>query len=192
MEVDLIYYTGMESGDPYYAARLLAFTKNTRLNMTPGNLSEFMNKSEAEIDEELDYMSKTIKTALEFADVTFLIRGVSRATAQQITRTRTAVFQMQSQRVSDVSDAGWDSKGTEFDYRFKAAVHGYSIMVEDGMPLEDARDLQLSLCHRSDPGARVRPRSRALSRGRSADEVSDSRGLALGALLFPQRRADGL
>jgi len=141
MKVDLIYYTGMESSDPYYAAKLLAFTKNTRLNMTPGSLGEFMNKGEAEIDEELDYMSKTIKTALEFIDVTFLIQGISRSTAQQITRTRIAVFQMQSQRVSDISSAGWDSKGEVFDAFFEQSVENYSSMVEDGMPLEDAREI---------------------------------------------------
>src|SRR5690554_7915754 len=104
-KVELIYYTGMESDDPYYAARLLAFTKNTRLNMTPEGFEKFASMSEEELDQELDYMSKTIKTALAIADVTFLIRDVSRATAQQITRMRNAVFQMQSERVSSLADA---------------------------------------------------------------------------------------
>lgn len=149
-KVDLIYYTGMESGDPYYAAKLLAFTKNTRLNMNPDGLQSFMEKPESEIDGEMDYMSKTIKSALEFVDLTFLIQGVSRATAQQITRTRNASYQMQSQRVSDVSEASWDRKEGEievygvtasFDDCFKGAVENYSSFVANGMSLEDARDL---------------------------------------------------
>lgn len=140
-KVDLIYYTGMESGDPYYAAKLLAFTKNTRLNMNPEGLSSFMEKPEGEINEELDYMSRTIKSALEFIDVIFLIQDVSRTTAQQITRTRTASYQMQSQRVSDVSDAGWDSKGEEFDASFNSVVRQYKLLVDGGMSLEDAREI---------------------------------------------------
>lgn len=140
-KVELIYYTGMESGDPYYAARLLAFTKNTRLNMTPEGFEKFASMSEEELDQELDYMSKTIKTALEFADVTFLIRDVSRATAQQITRTRTAVFQMQSQRVSSMADATWDSMGSEQDEAMKAAIASYKSLLESGVSLEDARDV---------------------------------------------------
>lgn len=140
-KVSLIYYTGMESGDPYYAAKLLAFTKNTRLNMNPEGLSSFMTKEESEIDVELDYMSKTIKSALEFIDVTFLIEGVSRTTAQQITRTRNASYQMQSQRVSDVSDAGWDSKGEVFDTYFEMIMEDYTHLVNHGMALEDAREI---------------------------------------------------
>lgn len=137
----LIYYTGMESGDPYYAAKLLAFTKNTRLNMSPVGLAEFMKKSNEEIDTELDYMSKTIKSALEFVDLVFLIRDVGRSTAQQITRTRTASYQMQSQRVSDMSEAGWDSKGPEFDRAFSNSMEAYEALVAGGMALEDAREI---------------------------------------------------
>lgn len=139
--VELIYYTGMESGDSYYAAKLLAFTKNTRLNMTPVGLAEFMAKSDEEIDTEMDYMSKTIKSALEFVDLTFLIQGVGRSTAQQITRTRTASYQMQSQRVSDVSEAGWDSQGIKFDRFFEQSMLAYRDLVASGMPLEDAREI---------------------------------------------------
>lgn len=140
-KTELIYYTGMESDDPYYAARLLAFTKNTRLNMTPDGFEKFASMPEEEIDQELDYMSKTIKTALEFADVMFLIRDVSRATAQQITRTRTAVFQMQSQRVSSMADATWDSIGSEQDEAMKAAIASYQSLLDGGASLEDARDV---------------------------------------------------
>lgn len=138
--VTLLYYTGMESPDPYYAARLLAFTKNTRLNMSPEGMKSFMEKPESEIDEELKYMASTIRSALEFAHVEFLVQDISRGTAQQVTRTRTAAFQMQSQRVSDMRSAKWEYVSDEHDSMMKAAIDNYGKLVDGGMSLEDARD----------------------------------------------------
>lgn len=138
-KVKLLYYTGMESPDPYYAARILAFTKNTRLNMTPAGWEEFLLKPIKWLDQELDYMSKTIRSALEFVDLTFLIQDVSRATAQQITRTRNASYQMQSQRVTDMRSASWDSG--PHDNAMQAALAGYELLVDGGVSLEDARDV---------------------------------------------------
>lgn len=56
---------------------------------------------------ELDYMVNTIPSSWEFVDLTFSIENVTRACAQQITRTRTASYAMQSQRVTDVSEMGF-------------------------------------------------------------------------------------
>lgn len=152
--VTLISYTGHGHSDPLYAARLLAYTKNTRLNMSPKGFASFMDKSEEEIAEEMKYMASTIPSSWEFADLIFSIENVSRATAQQITRTRTASFAMQSQRVSDMRDVGWERRGSEsfmhrdedddyhtFDDMMEYAIKGYTDMVGAGMPLEDARDL---------------------------------------------------
>lgn len=139
--VSLLNYTGAESPDPYYAARILVFTKNTRLNMTPDGLQKFMDMPVEEIEKELEYMATTIRSALEFADVSFLIEGVSRATAQQITRTRTAVYQMQSQRVSDMRDAQWDSHSEAHDGAMQEGINNYSSLVDGGSTLEDARDI---------------------------------------------------
>ena len=143
--VDLIDFTGGGSRDPLYAARVLVFTKNTRLNMSPGAFREIMDDHDVwpaeRIAEEIAYMATTIPSSWEFASMTFLISGVSRATAQQITRTRTAVFAMQSQRVTDMSDVTWDKRGGSFDYFMEGAIEQYGIKVEEGMPLEDARDL---------------------------------------------------
>jgi len=148
--VSLIDYTGAGSPDPLYAARILAFTKNTRLKMSPGGLRGFMDSlimSDADILAEVAYMATTIPSSWEFADVTFLVENVSRATAQQITRTRTASFAMQSQRVTDMSDVTWDRVGRDafeadrHDSRMRNAIKRYSEAVEEGMPLEDARDL---------------------------------------------------
>lgn len=141
-KVTLISYTGAGHPDPLYAAKLLAYTKSTRLNMTPEGLDTFMKMDEAAIATEMNYMATTIPSSWEFADLIFAINGVSRATAQQITRTRTATFAMQSQRVSDMSDVDWDHKeGFAFDSEMKHSITAYTETVKAGMPLEDARDL---------------------------------------------------
>lgn len=146
-EVTLIDYTGKGHPDPLYAAKLLAFTKNTRLSFTPGAFDAFMEKDEEEIQKEMDYMASTIPSSWEFCHATFLITKVSRATAQQITRTRTASFAMASQRVTDMSNATWDKMGEEpaerdmHDIRMEAAINSYKGALAAGMSLEDARDL---------------------------------------------------
>ena len=151
-KVTLISFTGAGHPDPLYAAKLLAFTKNTRLNMNPAMLETFMNMGEVALAAEMRYMATTIPSSWEFADVIFLIEKVSRATAQQITRTRTASFAMQSQRVTDMSEVTWDSRegkvvlnGTNieatFDDCMRGQVENYTDLVRGGMPLEDARDL---------------------------------------------------
>lgn len=146
-KVTLISYTGHGHPDPLYAAKLLAYTKSTRLNMTPEGFDDFMDKSVGEIKSELDYMANTIPSSWEMVDLIFSIQKVSRATAQQITRTRNASFAMQSQRVSDMSEVGWDLQqaksavGAVFDDMMSEGIHNYSSLVERGMPLEDARDL---------------------------------------------------
>jgi thymidylate synthase ThyX len=151
-KVTLISYTGHGHPDPLYAAKLLAYTKNTRLNMSPEGLDTFMAKSAEEIAQEMAYMATTIPSSWEFADCIFSIEKVSRATAQQITRTRTASFAMQSQRVSDMSQVTWDLNTdghtisvmgcpVDFDVCMGGAIDNYSRFVDAGMPLEDARDL---------------------------------------------------
>lgn len=146
-EIKLISYTGHGNPDPLYAAKLLAFTKNTRLNMTPDAFDNFMKMEPEAIAIEMEYMATTIPSSWEFADLIFLMAKVSRATAQQITRTRTASFAMQSQRVTDMSAVSWDKKGEAhsdrlwFDDLMRQGVASYSHAVEGGMSLEDARDL---------------------------------------------------
>lgn len=147
-KVTLISYTGHGHPDPLYAAKLLAYTKSTRLNMTPEGFDSFMKMGEVPLSAELNYMANTIPSSWEFADLIFSIEKVSRATAQQITRTRTASFAMQSQRVSDMSDVTWDSKAQSdgerdwaFDELMKCHVTDYSNAVANGAALEDARDL---------------------------------------------------
>lgn len=128
------------------AADLLLFTKSTRLNLTPGLMDEIRTWPLSRKLEELEYMSKTIKSSLEFVDVTFLIEGVSRATAQQITRTRTASYAMQSQRVNDLRNFEVVNPFAEDSDNHKAflqavedSLRNYSALVDAGVALEDAR-----------------------------------------------------
>lgn len=155
MKVELIYYPGKGLEDEaWFAARLLAFTKNTRLQMTPDGLAKFQSMSEAELEKEIAYMATSIPSSWEMADCIFAINGISRATAQQVTRTRTAVFAMQSQRVTDMSQVEWDSYGYDEQLDIFSsdaalflhnamgnAVDDYGKAVKAGIPLEDARDL---------------------------------------------------
>jgi thymidylate synthase ThyX len=155
--VTLIDYTGCGRPDEAeYAARLLAFTKNTRLQMTPNGFQDWLDKPWSEIEPELVYMTKTIPSSHEFVDATFTIQGVTRAFAQQLTRTRfTPIdgdifgsYAMQTQRVLDVRDAEitvppsvQDEARLIYDAAAAAAVNGYKRVIEAGASLEDARGL---------------------------------------------------
>jgi len=145
-QITIIDHTGKGNNDPLYAAKLLAYTKNTRLQMTPAGMEEFFKKSENEILKELEYMSNTIPSSWEFVDVTFSIERVSRACAQQITRTRTASYAMQSQRVTDMSTASYhipESVRYKANYKFmiERAISDYNRTIFNGESLEDARGL---------------------------------------------------
>lgn len=143
--------------DPTEAAALLIFTKSTRLEMTSGGYQEVLDQCRRHPDwmrKELDYMSKTIRSSWEFLDVTFTLRNVSRACAQQITRTRfTPIdgdlygsYAMQSQRVTDMSAMGWHNpmeRGTmaydDFEDAMRSAMANYEGLTGSGAKLEDAR-----------------------------------------------------
>src|SRR5271170_1123671 len=104
MKVSLIDYTGRGSADRYYAARLLAYTKNTRLQQGAVG-QEFFNKmSEETLLEELDYIAKTIRSSWEFCSFTFQIEDVTRAFTHQLVRTRTGSYAQQSQRSVNMED----------------------------------------------------------------------------------------
>jgi thymidylate synthase (FAD) len=153
-KVTLIDYTGKGHPDPLYAARLLAFTKNTRFSLTPGNWGAFrLSEPESNILDEMEYMAGTIPSSWEMVDLVFCIERMSRNTSLQLVRTRTGSYAMQSQRVTDMSEATWDTpkwtatKPTRngvpgmFDRAMEEAVACYANEVAGGTPLEDARDL---------------------------------------------------
>jgi flavin-dependent thymidylate synthase len=147
MKVELIDYTGVGRADQqWHAADVMIFTKQTRLNLSAGLMQEIKGWSAEKKQAELDYMAKTIKSSWEFVDVTFLLSGVSRAVAQQITRTRTASYAMQSLRVVNASDLGV-VEGKKLEPRqlelYRTAVdsakQSYTELVAAGAALEDAR-----------------------------------------------------
>jgi len=145
--VSIISFTGHGTADEtWYAARLLAYTKNTRLQMTPDGYEKFQRMPIEELEKELKYMSNSIPSSWEFCDVVFAINNVTRACAQQITRTRTASFAMQSQRVTDMSQVGYHVPHTvkhpvNYSGRIHDAITRYQFCVEQGESLEDARGL---------------------------------------------------
>lgn len=146
--VELIDFTGKGREDErWHAAHMLMFTKATRLELSPELMSEIEELSEEDKLEQLRYMSTTIPSSWEFADLTFLITGVTRAAAQQITRTRTASFAMQSQRVVDVADAAVTNPfptehvklHSDFDHATGRALRAYKGLIDDGAARQDAR-----------------------------------------------------
>jgi flavin-dependent thymidylate synthase len=147
MKVELIDFTGIGRTDQmWHAADVMIFTKQTRLNLSSGLMSQIKSWGITKKEEELKYMSKTIKSSWEFVDVTFLLSGISRAVAQQVTRTRTASYAMQSMRVANASEfkvvEGNKLEGEQLE-TYRAAVEAskssYKQLVDMGVALEDAR-----------------------------------------------------
>lgn len=151
MQVQLIDYTGAGSADPaHYAASLLAFTKNTRLNMSASNWRYTYAKSDTELLEELDYMSRTIPSSWEFINFSFLITGVSRAFTHQLVRTRTASFAQQTMRILDMEQ--WSAEvgpsisedeelGQIYDNALVKSNTAYRKLIAGGAKIEDARGI---------------------------------------------------
>ena len=128
----------------------MIFTKNTRLNMDPGQLEAIIAWPEEKKLEVLKYMANTIPSSWEFVDYVFLVQGVSRAYTHQQVRTRVASYAQQSMRVVDVG---------EFEYVFtdrnradnRAAVRiekclrtikdTYAALIAIGHPVEDSRGI---------------------------------------------------
>lgn len=104
--VELIDYTGRGCpNERWHAAHMLVFTKGARLGLTPKRFIDVVEMSREELQAELNAMAETIPSSWEFADTTFLITGLTRAAAQQMTRTRTGSYAMQSQRVTNAGEA---------------------------------------------------------------------------------------
>jgi len=134
MKVKLISYT-------QNALELLLYTKEARLDGA-NTLQTIDLWPEKEKMEHLNYMLKTIKSAFEFVDYTFEITEVSRAFTHQLVRTRTASFQQESLRAVDARSAGYSGPN---DYTYDIAAHYafdvYGELVDNGMPIQDARGI---------------------------------------------------
>ncbi len=88
------------------------------------------------------------ESVLEFASATFLIEGISRAAANQLTRHRLASFVQESQRYVDVRDRGMVRPPTFSEDQWekarslhREAVDLYLELLSEGVPKEDARYL---------------------------------------------------
>lgn len=102
MKVTLIDYTGAGHPDPHYAARLLVYTKSTRLTQGEETRKRIMAMPIDELKSELDYVANTIRSSWEFVDYTWEITGVTRAYTHQQVRSRHGKFAQQAQRVVDM------------------------------------------------------------------------------------------
>jgi flavin-dependent thymidylate synthase len=151
MIIDLIDYTGACSSDLYYAARLLAYTKATRLEQGLATREKFRLMPIAELEKELAAIANTIRSSWEFVDFTFEIKGVSRAYTHQQVRSRVGVsFAQQAQRVANMStfevlkpktieEAGGLSG--RFDHLMHLTSLFYRSCLEAGVPTQDARSV---------------------------------------------------
>jgi flavin-dependent thymidylate synthase len=109
MNVTLINYTGCGSKDPgRFAANVLLFTKSTRLQMSPSLMEEIEKMSETEVMFNLKLMSDTNPGSWEFVNLHFLLENVTRAFQQQLTRTRTASYAIQTTRLLDMRNFKYD------------------------------------------------------------------------------------
>jgi len=144
--VTLIDATGSGAPDPAdYAARILAFAKSTRLEMTP-ELLESLRYTE----DDIAYVARTVPSSWEFIHYTFLISGVTRAFTHQLVRTRNASYAQQAMRILNVSiGAGWKASygptvTTQTDRAiceeaFEAIDTAYRRLIGSGVAVEDAR-----------------------------------------------------
>ena len=153
MKVTLISYTGHGHPDPLYAARLLAYTKNTRLEQGEETRAKIEAMSEDELQSELNYIAGTIRSSWEFVDYTFEVQGVTRAFTHQLVRTRTASYAQQAQRVVDMGSfeslkpdtvLAIDSQaeeylGSQWDMLMEHIASTYQYYQNLGVPNQDCR-----------------------------------------------------
>lgn len=149
MKVSLIEYTGSGHREPaLYAAKLLVFTKRTRLEMTADTRSDIDKMRPTELIDELTYMANTIPSSWEFVDYTFLINDVTRAFTHQFVRTRTGSYAQQTMRVLNVD--GW-TYGTgpslegenleRYQDTMQILADEYNHLIENDAKIEDARGI---------------------------------------------------
>jgi thymidylate synthase ThyX len=104
MKVTMIDYTGACSPDPWYAARLLIYAKNTRLEQDADTRARIQALSDAEIMDKLEEVANSVRTSWEFCEYKLQISGVTRALTHQLVRTRFGVaFAQQSMRSVDMT-----------------------------------------------------------------------------------------
>jgi flavin-dependent thymidylate synthase len=150
MQVKLINYTGMGMPDPAdFAAKLLIYTKDTRLEQSPEAFEKIQSLSSEEVREKLDYIANTIRSSWEFVDYTFQINGVTRAFTHQFVRTRTGSYAQESQRTVSKENGftaempksfkGYSDKIAIWNDQMMMARSTYRHLIEAGAAPQDAR-----------------------------------------------------
>jgi hypothetical protein len=99
MKVELVDWTGKGTGDPWYAAALLIWAKNTRVMMTESSFEEIRKWPPNKLWNELEYVVNTLPASWEHVDFVFLLTGVTRAFTHQLVRTRTASYSQQAMQI---------------------------------------------------------------------------------------------
>lgn len=155
MKVTLMDYTGKGSMNPWYAADLLIWTKRTRVEMSPGGLSDIAAWTEERKAEELRYIAATIPSSWEMVDFTFLLQEVTRAFTHQLVRTRVGSYAQQNQSVQVMQ--GWTYRTGPSVNHHDETYHktmetindAYKTMVKSGVTVEDARGVLPTNIHTS-------------------------------------------
>lgn len=150
MKVSLINFTGFGHPNPLFAAALLVYTKNTRLEQGEDGFAKFLAMSEEELKPQLQYIAGTLRSSWEFIDFQFQINGVTRAFTHQFVRTRTASYAQQAQRVVDLSGMGVQMPATisnnptaraAWEQAVTVIKEAYSEMQAAGIPNQDCRGI---------------------------------------------------
>jgi flavin-dependent thymidylate synthase len=147
MKVTLIDGTGFGSPNPSrYAANMIAYTRSTRLNMSPGLLAEIQAKEDFEVLKEVQLAAGTIPSSWEFVQFTFVIEKVTRAFTHQLVRTRHASYAQQAMRIVEMTDfeyARGPSVGEQglYDDTMAMIAKNYKILIDSGATTEDARGI---------------------------------------------------
>lgn len=143
MKVTLISYTPD-------AMDVLLFTKNTRLQMSPGLFDEIKSWPHEKKLQELEYMRNTIQSSWEFVDYIFLIEGVSRAFTHQLVRHRHNSYAQQAQRAVDMTGFEYitgpsignnPAAATRYDLTMEAISSDYRYLIDTGVAPQDARGI---------------------------------------------------
>lgn len=152
MKVTLIDYTGKGNPDTFWAAKKLLLAKNTRLSKDAraAFIRQLDNMGGQEIIKELEAIVLSIRSSWEFVSYTFLVEDISRATCDQMTRSRVGVsFAVQAQRIVDHSRFEYVVPESIKRAGFEAAFHSYmdgvshfyNMMILSGIPPQDARSV---------------------------------------------------
>lgn len=150
MKVELLEFTNS-------ALELLIFTKNTRLQgeMTLLDIQKYPLEWKME---QLEYMKKTIQSSFEFVNYTFKISEVTRSFTHQLVRSRHNSYAQESMRAVDVRqhtyrdavpDYTFPESGMRFDNAMEGIMEFYAEMIDNGIPIQDAREILPTGVHTS-------------------------------------------